>query len=71
MKTRDLKTVIVDCVAVNYFYTRERNDVNGNPRFMVYILDPEAPAVYEIMVKTYEGLICDYVKQFVREAASA
>ena len=68
MKTRDLKTVIVDCVAVQYFYIRERNDVNGNPRFRVYVIDPDATAVYEILVKTYEGLICDYVKQFARAA---
>ena len=71
MKIRDLKTVVVDCVAVNYFYTRERNDVNGNPRFRVYVIDPDTTAVYELLVKTYEGLICDHVKQFIREAESA
>ena len=71
MKIRNMKTVVVDCIAVNYFYTRERNDVNGNPRFKVYIIDPDGSAVYESVVKTYEGLICDYVRGFVREATSA
>ena len=71
MKIRNMKTVVVDCIAVNYFYIRERNDVNGNPRFKVYIIDPDGSAVYERVVKTYEGLICDYVRGFVREATSA
>lgn len=68
LKTHDLKTVYVNSMAISYFYTREKNDRNGNPRFRVYIIDPEGPAIYERIVKTYEGLISDYVKQFVSEA---
>lgn len=66
-KTHDLKTVVINHIAVNYFYTREKNDVNGNPRFRVFIIDPDAPAVYERIFKTYEGLISDYVKMFVED----
>lgn len=66
-KIHDLKTVYIDCVAVQYFYTRDKNDVNGNPRFRVYIIDPEAPAVYETIIRTY-GSLDDAVKRFITEA---
>ena len=68
MKLHDLKTVIINHIAINYFYTREKNDVNGNPRYRVYIMDPDAPAVYERIFKTYEGLIPEAVKRFLEEA---
>lgn len=68
-KSHDLKTVVVNPImAVNYFYTREKNDVNGNPRFRVFIIDPDGPAVYETIFKTYEGLIADHVRRFIEEA---
>ena len=65
MKMHDLKTVIVNNTAVNYFYTREKNNTNGNPRYRVYIIDPDGSAIYEIIVKTYEGLISDRVTKFI------
>ena len=68
MKLHDLKTVVINHIAINYFYTREKNDVNGNPRYRVYIMDPDAPAVYERIFKTYEGLIPEAVKRFLEEA---
>ena len=52
-KVHDLKTVVVNHIAFNYFYTKEKNDVNGNPRYRVYIIDPDGPAVYERIFKTY------------------
>lgn len=67
MKTHDLKTVIVNHESINYFYTREKNDINGNPRFRVYIIDSDAPAVYEFIVKTYESLIGDAVKNRIEK----
>ena len=69
-KHYDLKTVVSDHIAINYFYIREKNDANGNPRFRVYIMDPDAPAVYETIFKTYEGLIAAHVLSFVEEAAT-
>lgn len=61
-KAHDLKTVYIDGLAVQYFYKREKNDINGNPRFRVWIIDPEGPAVYEEIIKTYEGLLPDAVR---------
>ena len=69
-KYHDLKTVVSDHIAINYFYIREKNDTNGNPRFRVYIMDPDAPAVYETIFKTYETLIAAHVLSFVEEAAN-
>lgn len=66
----DLKTIVCDNIAIHYFYIREKNDVNGNPRFRVYIIDPDAMTVYETIVKTYESLISESVARFVREAAN-
>lgn len=63
-KMHDLKTIVVNHIAISYFYTREKNDKNGNPRYKLYIIDPEAPAVYETIAKTY-GSISDYVKNYM------
>lgn len=67
-KIHDLKTIVIDHIATNYFYIREKNDVNGNPRYRVYIMDPDAHAIYETIFKTYEGLISEQVKKFIEEA---
>ena len=68
MKMHHMKTIIVDGLSINYFYVKEKPDKNGNTRFRVYIIDPDAPAVYETICKTYESLICDHVRKFVEEA---
>lgn len=64
-KTHDLKTVVINHMEINYFYTREKNDVNGNPRYRVYIIDPEGPAVYERIFKTYcvESSIVNFIER--------
>ena len=62
-KTHDLKTVVVNHIAYNYFYTREKNNVNGNPRYRVYIIDPDGPTVYERVFKTYS--VEDSVKNYL------
>ena len=67
-KTHGLKTVIIDHIAVNYFYIREKNDRNGNARYRVYIMDPDAPAVYETIFKCYECQISELVKRYIEEA---
>lgn len=69
-KEHTLKTVVSDHIAINYFYIKEKRDINGNPRFRVFILDPDAPIVHETIFKTYEGLISSHVLAFVEEAKS-
>lgn len=69
-KEHTLKTVVSDHIAINYFYIKEKRDVNGNPRFRVCIMDPDAPIVHETIFKTYEGLISSHVLAFVEEAKS-
>ena len=66
-KYHDLKTIIINHISINYFYTREKNDVNGNPRFRVYIIDPEVPTVYETIFKCYESQIKERVTMFIEE----
>ena len=64
MKTHELKTIVINHIQIQFFYTRETNDRNGNPRYRVYIIDPEAPAVYEEIAKTYESLLPEWVQRF-------
>lgn len=68
MMIHDLKTIIINHTKINYFYTREKNDRNGNPRYRVFIIDPETPAVYETIARTYDGLIPEFVAKFVEGA---
>ena len=65
MKTHDIKTVVVNNIEYNYFYIRETNDRNGNPRYRVFISDPDALSVYEVIAKTYDGLIKNWVIKFI------
>lgn len=66
IKTHDLKTVVVDGIAVNYFFKKEKNDRNGNPRFKVFIIDPDGPAVYEEIFHCYNGQIPEWVASFIK-----
>ena len=68
-KTHDLKTVIINHISINYFYTREKNDINGNPRYRAFIIDPEGPAVYERVFKTYsvEDSVINYIENHLAE----
>ncbi len=68
MKIHELKTTRINGLSINYFYTNEKTDKNGNSRFRVYIIDPDTTAIYETICKTYEAFICDHVRQFVEEA---
>lgn len=63
--THDLHTIIINHIEYRFFYTPEKRDTNGNARYRVYIIDPDAPAVYEKIFKTYEGLIVDCVHNFI------
>ena len=67
-KEHSLKYLILDCIEIKYFYTREKNDRNGNARYRVFIIDPEAPAVYETIFKCYECEIAERVKIYIEDA---
>lgn len=66
MNVYDLKSVVVGFVRYNYFYNREKNDRNGNPRFRVWILDPDGGAVYEEVFTTYnlENAVKNYIENY-------
>ena len=61
LKTHELKTTKANYETVSFFYTREKNDVNGNPRYRVFILDNDARAVYETICNCYESQLADCV----------
>ena len=71
IKTHDLKTVVIDGIAINYFVKKEKNDINGNPRFKVFIIDPDGPAVYETIFKCYDSQIKAHVISFIETAETA
>lgn len=65
IKKHELHTVIANYETVSYFYIREKNDVNGNPRYRVYIIDPEVSRVYEIILKCYDFQIAQRVTDHI------
>ena len=62
-KLYDLQTVVVNNVSFNYFYKREKATQSGNPRFRVFIIDPDGPAVYETILTTY--YLADAVRGYI------
>ena len=69
-KMHALNSAIINCMAFDYFYTKEKPDPNGNPRYKVYIMDPDAPAVYETIAKCYESQIKTHVINFIETAVN-
>lgn len=69
-KDHTLETVVCDGIAVQYFYTREKNDINGNARYRVFIIDPDAPRVYETIFKCYRFELPERIERFIEEAAN-
>ena len=67
MNIYDLKTIVIDCNRYSYFYKREKNDVNGNPRFRVWLLDPDNIGVYENVIKCYESQIHGYLEEIIKK----
>ena len=70
-KIHNLKTITVNHMAINYFYIKSKNDINGNPRYKVFIIDPFAPSVHEKLFKCYEGQIRTHVINFIETALEA
>ncbi len=67
MKMHELKSVIANGWRVDYFAVREKNDVNGNPRFRVWIIDESS--VIERVFKTYnlEDSIINFIEKGIAE----
>lgn len=65
MKIYDLKNITIACNDYSFFYQREKNDVNGNPRYRVFIIDPDGPAAHETIFKCYESQISERVTAFI------
>lgn len=65
LKTHELKTTKANYETVSFFYTREKNDINGNARFRVFLLDTETQTVYETILKCYENQIPERVAALI------
>ena len=69
VKTNDLKNVVVNGISYNYFFKGEKCDSCGNPRYRVFIIDPDGPAVYERIFTTYclESTLANYIENYLEE----
>lgn len=65
-KVHDLHHTNANYETINYFYIREKNDRNGNPRYRVFIIDPDG-AVYETVFKCYESQIESRLHRFIED----
>ena len=68
-KYHDLKKLIINGETLNYFYKREKNDINGNPRFRVVMFCNSGDLVIETIFKTYESLIPKQIETFIKQEA--
>lgn len=68
-KYHELKTLIIDGEKLNYFYTKEKRDVNGNSRFRVYMFCASGDLVIETIFKTYETILPDAITNFIKQEA--
>jgi hypothetical protein len=65
MKNYKLKRIVIDGIEYQYFYFVEKYYSNGNGRYRVFILDPDAPAVYETVIKEYITLLEYRIKELL------
>lgn len=70
-KQHELKAVVIDGQRFEYFAIREKNDPNGNPRYRVFIIDPDGPAAHENIFKCYESQLSEWVTAFVNKEVLA
>ena len=63
MKIHDLKSVVANGWRVDYFAVKMKNDVNGNPRYRVWIIDESS--VIERVFCTYnlESSIVHFIER--------
>jgi len=65
MKTYVVESFVMGCTRYEYFFKREKNDVNGKPRFRVWIIDPDGGAVYEKLFQCYDFQVKQCAMVFV------
>lgn len=53
MKVYDLYSYTAAGIEHKYFFIREKNDRNGNPRYRFFIQDPPAGAMLEKVMQSY------------------
>lgn len=68
-KYHELKNVIIDGEKLSYFYTKEKRDANGNARFRVYMFCASGDLVIETIIKSYEKLLPEAIKHFIKQEA--
>lgn len=68
-KAHDLHQITINGAPVYYFYTREKNDRNGNSRYKIHIIDTKNNTVTETTAQAYECQLSEIVKNRVEEAA--
>lgn len=66
VKIHDWHGTTANYETIQYFYKREKCDACGNPRWRVFIFDPDG-AVYETIFKCYEPQIEKRVIAFVEK----
>lgn len=64
VKTFDLNTIVVEDMNISFFYKRENNDIYGNPRCRVYMINSDTKAVIEKIAKTYD--VKDWVRSYIK-----
>lgn len=62
IKIHDSKQIKINNRQYSYFALREKNDVNGNCRYRVFITDLQHNAVIETIIKCYNSQIAEHVK---------
>ena len=65
MKLHNLKRIVIDNCEYQYFYMVEKYYANGNGRYRVFIIDPDAPGIYETVIKDYITLLPYRIKTFI------
>lgn len=65
MRTHEFKTVIIDGNEYKWFYYIEKVLNSGKCRCQVFILDPDGPAVYQVVIRSYLCVLHIDVKHYI------
>jgi hypothetical protein len=65
MRTHDLKSVVINGNEYKWFYYLEKVLPSGKSRCQVFILDPDGPAVYQTVIRSYLCVLHIDVKHYI------